>query len=835
LANEPRPTDETGAAGPRPGVYALLFYCLGVMLALVVRALVRLTPNWDRWWLPVFGVEIVAYLATLFLPPAGRLHIGRATARIATGMGLRLLIAVTGGLLLLVGGEKSDLLEATETFWAGHWAAALASIVVVAVMVYVLRAAAVRGAKAKPPRTIRPPSVPGRMTREELLRQLMTAEPASEATQPLPTPPAPAQPPLRSEPKADLTEPTAEAEEDWEGEGAPAGPPPVAALLVPEASRTPATGEEAEMTQPLPVAKGSAREAGGEATVIGEAVEEPVAQPEETALAEPPRTGDSPPSGSEAERPPPAGQPGAPAASEPMTRDIEALAGEVLRLPAQAVLRALPPAVLSLPIEEAAARVPDGVFSFEWDVILPQLELGEVRAPAQDLLRQVPPSIIAGTPGQFVAALPKDGLILPLSEIVARVPAEVFAPPPGQVVVEVPHDVPAIFQEAPAPGAARATWEASVEAPAPPSLLVAEAVAEGVGLGSLTHGQEVAESARPEGPSRAEEPEPVVPPWVDKALTTKPVEPELPLPPEPAVAAVTEEPRLPLETEESERQEGPPVVEPLAESVALGSPTHAEQELAPEIVAALLGELRALDCQTIDLVSRPGLRVVVAHGSSQHSPQTAEQFAELVERGRQLTREGAAGELVTALVIGTQGAAFVGAANGTPGVYLGVETERGGAGQAAITARKALPLVSAIHAEGTAASGVGTVEELVRDDALGQAAAQAMGVREAAAFRGRGGLLIFVSITPPESGELAALAAGVWETAQRVHPSGVDRLIVLGSERTLGMARAARPDTLVVAGFSQSVNTGLVGAEIGKLAKACNAGVATGGIGADGV
>jgi hypothetical protein len=128
------------------------------------------------------------------------------------------------------------------------------------------------------------------------------------------------------------------------------------------------------------------------------------------------------------------------------------------------------------------------------------------------------------------------------------------------------------------------------------------------------------------------------------------------------------------------------------------------------------------------------------------------------------------------------------------------------------------------------------LERPAADPSLAGLAARAITGSKTAAFRSRDGLgLALVGVTPEESGDLAAAALAVWTAAQRAHPSGVDKVLVLGSDRTLGIAFAQRAGTLAVAGFPHGVSTGLVGIEIGRLAKACDEAAATGGIAGDAV
>ena len=912
LASEPRRVGRSRHPGPNPGVYVILFYCLGFCAALAVQTMAHVKPLVIQWWWAILAGEIVVYALTLFIPPLGRFHAGRALTRVISGVALRFLIAFTCGLFQLIGGEKADLVKTTGLFWAAHWPSAASSIAVVALATYVLRVMAVRRAALAGPAPSQAPA--RRMTRDELLQELMSGEPAAEATQPLlagrptvsTTVAEPQQSlPLTEPPPAVIAEPAARPLQPIvsPGEAEAVGPPlvalrePIIARLVPEPVAPPEMTEEAEappeVPVPTPIVAAPLEFERAEVAPL------PVVAPKETPAAPEP---EMPPTALLPPWPAPAPAVVEPVATAPEAPPAEAVppageevpVGSAVRLPAEAILRGLPPALLALPIEEAVARVPDGIFSFPWDDIAPQLAEGEVRVSAHDLLRQFPPGIIAGTPGQFMAALSRDGVALPLAEIVSRVPPRFFAPPEDQAEIGTSPDGPVIFQEATptgvAPAAAR--WTPPVApAPSPPPLEPVATVPDSPSVGapsvSPPEPPPVPEVVAPplsieeEAVAEVEEPPtepapapftPALPPWPQPALEAEEaeapvvgtvtgdlalpiVEPEAAFSVEPVGAPVfapavaqlpAEEPAPPPEPTRvvepaPEEVVSPSVVEPAAipaEELAVPTAAPTGAEVPAGLAVGLLTELRSLDCRNVDVASRPGLTVAVAHTFLSPNPDLAEGFAELVARSRELTRQGGAGDLATTLVIGTQGAAFVGAADCRTGVYLGVETDRAGAGQAAVAARKALPLLGSVPAA-TAPATAGpspVLERPAADPSLAGLAARAITGSKTAAFRSRDGLgLALVGVTPEESGDLAAAALAVWTAAQRAHPSGVDKVLVLGSDRTLGIAFAQRAGTLAVAGFPHGVSTGLVGIEIGRLAKACDEAAATGGIAGDAV
>jgi hypothetical protein len=274
-----------------------------------------------------------------------------------------------------------------------------------------------------------------------------------------------------------------------------------------------------------------------------------------------------------------------------------------------------------------------------------------------------------------------------------------------------------------------------------------------------------------------------------------------------------------------------PEPEPEPVEVAVAPPPAAvpAEAAAPAldaaVTAALLAELGGLGCESVNVVYKRGLRIAVAQPSSGSDRQTTEGVGDLIAAGHHLAAESGSGALTGLVLVGVQGAAAAGAADGLPGTYLGVETERSSAGQATVAVKKALPALAGLAAgePPEASADAPTREEPAADEALAALAAPAVGKARVAAFRDSAGAgVLLVNVERGQASRVAAAALSSWEAAGRAHRAGVDKLIVVGPAGTLGLTRAERAGLLVVAAFAPGVNTGLVGTEVAKLAKACN-------------
>jgi len=597
-----------------------------------------------------------------------------------------------------------------------------------------------------------------------------------------------------------------------------------------------------------------------------------------------------------------------------------------LKLPAEVLLHLLPAELLNRPVEDAAERLPDQSFSFEWETIAPQLERGEVRVPAAILLGQMPREVLAASAGEFLNTLPADGIELPLAEIVARLPLQFFAPPPDQAQSDALTDEPPIFHEdsdgpapqppaeeaqvAPAPPASPALAVDAQQEPtpveepsaAPMSAGIAEAapaVTVSPGDPETAAGQpptdETAEDRAPE-PPEAPRP-PIVKPPPDpmaqpaEEAPTEAVAPLLETPPErvgeqvisSAIAALQK--KLPAEEEQEDEagegapaehqlppaaeQEASPVEEaalpaqvshdepqaPPAETVAAPAPGPAMAEQAPTpqeeapaaepalaratIDAGIEDDLRAalegVDCRGVELVSSNGASIVVAHSSPDISADQADSLAELVKSIRHIVAHTGAGSLRSALLIGTEATTFVGSPANPRSPHLVVATNNASAGQATVAARRAMAVLESLEiaerpcedASGGRPDGQPAADERLRRIAS-IAGPQAGGFRSQDGF----GVVAFGLETQPTP-ETAAASEAVWKAAQRAQPGGADRLLVLGSARTLGLALAEGADALIVAGFAPGMNPGLVGTETAKIVRMCNGNARKEGMPAD--
>lgn len=302
-------------------------------------------------------------------------------------------------------------------------------------------------------------------------------------------------------------------------------------------------------------------------------------------------------------------------------------------------------------------------------------------------------------------------------------------------------------------------------------------------------------------------------------------------PPAPPPAPVAQTPAPVVEAPPPIQQETAPAEVPAA--------TQPAARLDAEVEAALRAALRDLGCRGLALVGNGSSPIVAAHSSSDISPELAERLAELVASTRHIVARTGAGNLNSALLIGAQGTVFIGSPENSRAPHLVVATDSASPGQTTVTARRAMALLEAMEIATTGGddNSARMPEEAlpVTDERL-QRIAAATGARQSVgAFRGQHsfGVVAFgLEIQP--TAEAAAASAAAWETAQRAQSGGVDRLLVMGSSKTLGLAMAENARALVVAGFAPGMNPGLVGTETAKLVRSCNDAADREGMPADG-
>lgn len=350
-------------------------------------------------------------------------------------------------------------------------------------------------------------------------------------------------------------------------------------------------------------------------------------------------------------------------------------------------------------------------------------------------------------------------------------------------------------------------------------------------------------SAEEEGEDKAEDGAPAEHDAVDVEPATPPSDAEAPAEAAPPSLQPLSEHQLPPAAEEepsSGGEEAPPVQvsydEPQAPP-AEPAPARTPEEEAPAaepaparvtIDAGIEDDLRAalegVDCRGVELVSANGASIVVAHSSPDISADRADSLAELVKSIRQIVAHTGVGSLRSALLIGTEATTFVGSPANPRSPHLVVATNNASAGRATVAARRAMAVLESLETAerpGEDASGSRPDGQPAEDERLRRIASiagpQAGGFRSQDGF----GVAAFGLETQPTP-ETAAASEAVWKAAQRAQPGGADRLLVLGSTRTLGLALAEGADALVVAGFAPGMNPGLVGTETAKIVRMCN-------------
>jgi predicted regulator of Ras-like GTPase activity (Roadblock/LC7/MglB family) len=801
---------------------------------------------------------------------------------------------------------------------------------------------------AKPPAAMAVESLPAEAPGEPGVEE---AEPSISVMYPEPVPLPGAQPPSASS----TVQPSAAPEPE-----VPTAPPP-AETVREEPTERPEPTPIVE-TAPAPASADEAVTAEVEAPRPPEVPQPPVAvEPEAPAATHQPAAAEVEAPSEEAPTEPPA-QPvqGQVGVSDPTTSGA-------LKLPAEVVLAALPPDLLDRPIEEVAERVPDGVFSFEWEMIGPQLERGQIRIPGQILLNQMPRHMLASSAGDFLSSLPAEGIELPLGEVVSRLAPEFFAMPADQAAPDSVADEPPIFDEesvrlalelsspgstpigqpapaeepaqqveqpsgppeqpepgppqqvagasappaevsaepqeqvadtglheretsvtpaaagapaavetppAPAPGAQSASAGAeaspamapeSVQAPATPphdEQVISSAIA-------ALHRKEQAEE---EVEGEEEAAEPLTTPEEGAPATPEAAGPEDAPPPampvgdrgalprdEEAVAETQEKQEAveqPVDVVAREQLQAPapevaasadgdaslparPAAAEVDETVAEPAPVAQPPPIAqidPEVEAGLRAALKAVDCRGVELVSTDGVPIVVAHSALGESAELAARFADVVKATHELAAEAGAGAVNSALLMGERGSTFIGSPQNPRAPHLVVTTDSASAGQTTVAARKAIALLESVELkQETTAEAPSSPEagELPSEDEQLRRIGSAIGQQVGAFRSGDGSGVVAFGLEEDPTPQTAATAQSMWQAAQRAQPGGVDRLLVMGATRTLGLGRAEKADALIVAGFAPAMNPGLVGTETAKVVRMCDDLSAREGIPAD--
>ena len=280
-------------------------------------------------------------------------------------------------------------------------------------------------------------------------------------------------------------------------------------------------------------------------------------------------------------------------------------------------------------------------------------------------------------------------------------------------------------------------------------------------------------------------------------------EPQAALAPEPAMA---------------EQASAPEEEAPLAE------PELARVTIDAGIEDDLRAALKGVDCRGVELLWANGASIVVAHSSPEISAEQADNLAELVRSSRHIVAHTDAGSFSSALLIGTQATTFVGSPDNPRAPQLVVAINNASAGQATVAARKAMAVLESVEiAERPCEDALAGPPDgqPVEDERLRRIAA--IVGQQAGGFRSQDGFGVVASgFEAQPTPETAAASEAVWKAAQRAQPGGADRLLVMGSTRTLGLAPAEGAGALVVAGFAPGMNPGLVGTETAKIVRMCN-------------
>lgn len=348
----------------------------------------RVKPGGAVGLVAVAALEIVAYLIALLLPPSG-LRAGGLIGGAVFGAVFRAFGTLLAAVLVATSRHK-PLLPTFELFWAQNVATVTATIILVLFLVYVVKGMRLRERADRAASRAAPPAETA--GREQLVDALMGTGPPAVAE------------PARADPPTSYLPTVAE-------------PPPVAPR--PALPRPPAP----PVAEPL----GSTSVAPGPALAAREPPPPPVAEPPRTepgALFSFERTAVVPtvPSPVAADlMPPPASVPAG---------------GAAIRLPAADVLAQVPQELLTRPIEEIAAALPDGHLVLSLAQVLPQIAHGEVRLTAAQLAAALPGGALVGEVAALEAVAPR-GIELPLAEVVAQVPPECFVAPAGQALESV--------------------------------------------------------------------------------------------------------------------------------------------------------------------------------------------------------------------------------------------------------------------------------------------------------------------------------------------------------------------------------------------------------------
>lgn len=778
-----------------PTSWAITATAIAAVVGYLLGEQAWVSPDWDRWWLPVLGTEILAYSATLVLPPTGSMTLAPSLLRILVGMAMRLIVVLINAAIRTRSGDVT-FVAGLQIYWAGHFPAALGEIAVVAVAVYWFRYLSLERARLamaerwEPAQPVPPPS--GR-AREELVDELISAGPEVESG-----------PALLDEHTAGVSE--ISPEPTTSGETTTIEPPTTSGAFEQAASPPLQTSpiETEPVTGPVPT--------------IG-----PIRVPAQVVLqALPPGV---------------LAQPVDALPPDIVSSDVllsweeigpKLATGEV-RVAAMTILSQLPHEVLAGPATRFADELPDGVE-------LPLAEIvmripPEVFAPPDD--REPDIQVPAGPP---IFADPAPPPPPPKSDFGDHAWAvhqwgssQSAATPSGVVQPGAPETVPPVELQLDTSSAERVDSE-SLMTEIPPLPVSQVPTAEECVTEEPPAKQE--ETEVPTEPSEPKTPSVPEPPPLDQGMLEEPAGEVSPLT-EKTAEGLAEECQVEtwsvaehVCTEEA--ISGSPVVEELPidtgpadvaqveaarEVVAPVAPIEAQAVplLPPTVEKAVLDALKSVGTHRVEVVAREGLVIVNADGDD-----ASERAYQLVSTASRLALAAQA-ELQSALLIKSEGATFIGRPSDTTGVYLLITSCTASAGQVSVAARKTMALLQDVRGGQTWRPA--PIEPASQDAYLGALALEA-DPSAIGGFRAKGGMGIMLFGLDPNTAEAVAGAAeAFWKAAASY--GYFEKAVVTASDRTMGLMFAGEVEALLVAGFRPDLNPGLVATAVTKLARTC--------------
>ncbi|MGQ9730678.1 MAG: hypothetical protein ACUVX8_05325 [Candidatus Zipacnadales bacterium] len=857
--------------GLSAGTWAVILTFVAVMVGYVLAKQTWVTADFARWWLPILGVELAIYTITLFLPPTREKKFVYGAMRVFVGLLMRMVVAIINAALRLSEGNAT-FEDSLALFWGGHWPAAVGEIVCVAVAVYWFRYLAVQ--RTRPTPSAVTPITPQSLDREALLQQLM-GEKKEEEERKTPqtairTTPAPTQPPLPLADKPSFSFP----------QKAPSVPgKEFPALQLQAVTPTEERAATRRATKPLkpPV----------------ESLDRPASPTVELPMATPPLTALTPkdfktirlPASVLIQALPPAVLSGTPDQVVQQLAEVELsftweeiapqLAVGEIRVAALDVLSQLPPTTLAgradqlvqqipngviLPLEELVMRIPPELFELpaQQEIEVPVASIAPIfhdQSTSEDTALTASPST---SPAASAVSIPDEptttvspSVLSPSAETEVFVPPDEppTGPPPlaeisllpevtGTEPRSAPEALPLIESEPPT--------DVEVTVPTPESEPEIETVIQpeiaAVTMPAATTDKEaeptelhptedvikaaVAALRRPLSKTSA----------ADTMIISRTSEEELIAAPQEREVTSTEtasettdeeivtevaEGAEPLSTVEATEPSPEPTLGLESEPVAVETLSPTAEPLDSVIQAQVVEALKGLSVRRVQLLTQEGLSVVAVDGDN--GPEWA---MRLTQSALALAAHSGGGPLESLLAIGSRGTVFVGRC-ASENVYLAVRGEGVSAGQLNIAARNATKALESLTT--SESLSLPPVSPADLDPQLTAIASTAT-AEDGRGFRTNSGLgLITFGIDPSKAALTATAALDTWQHTVAAQPGELERVVVVATFKTIGLARAGDINTLVVASFEPGINPGLVGAATQKLVRACSHTATVGG------